>query len=133
MNEGKSKQNAGQRPQPLTLQLAPALSEYLRREAGSRGIDPAELARTLLMRGLHSERLGNVARDLSSQAGPTISDEGHAVARLEAGAMLGALSEWHDGASIGAGKSVAAGRPPSDSAMGVMRAALERARSGRAG
>ncbi len=133
MNEGKSKQNAGRCPQSLTLQLAPALSEYLRREAGSRGIDPAELARRLLMRGLHSERFGNVARDLNSQTGPTISDEGHALARLEAGALLGALSDWHDGAPVGAGKSVAAGRLPRESAMSAMRAALERARSRRAG
>jgi len=78
---------------PLTVRLSPALAEFLRREAGRRGISAPELARQLLMRGLHEQRLDDVIRDLCPDCGAAPpSSEAMLAARLEAGAVLGAFS-----------------------------------------
>jgi len=79
--------------EPLTVRLPPALAEFLRREAGRRGISPSALTRQLLMRGLHAQRLDDVIRDLCPDRGAAApSSEAMLAARLEAGAVLGAFS-----------------------------------------
>lgn len=78
---------------PLMVRLPPALAEFLRREAGRRGVTAPELARQLLMRGLHAQRLDDVIRDLYPDCGAAPpSSEAMLAARLEAGAVLGAFS-----------------------------------------
>ena len=78
--------------EPLTLRVAPALSEYLRREAASQAVDPADLASRLLMRGLHAERLDEFADALAVPGGqPEVTDEARMAAGLEAAALLGSL------------------------------------------
>ena len=58
---------------PLAVRLPPALGEFLRREAGRRGISASELARQLLMRGLHEQRLDDVIRDLCPDCGANLN------------------------------------------------------------
>ena len=78
------------------VRLPPALAEFLRREAGRRGVTAPELARQLLMRGLHAQRLDDVIRDLCPDCGASPpSSEAMLAARLEAGAVLGAFSTPH--------------------------------------
>lgn len=110
--------------EPLTLRLAPALSEYLRREAASRALDPAEFAERLLMRGLHQQRLDDVTRDIcpcADPGGPTI--EALLAARLEAGAMLGAFGAWPGPAACG-------GPAPDEPAAAAARLLIDRLRHG---
>jgi hypothetical protein len=93
MSEPMAVPNAAPCGGPLTLELAPALSEYLRTEAARRSLEPVELAHRLLMRGLHQQRLDDVINELCPGAsGATPSIEVLLAARLEAGAMLGAFA-----------------------------------------
>ena len=117
MKEGKGRPGPGPAAEPLTLRLAPALSEYLRREAASAAVDPADLASRLLMRGLHAERLDEFADDLAwCGEQPELSEEGRLVAGLEAAALLGSLWSLRD---------VRAGN-----ALGVRRSRERRRRAG---
>jgi hypothetical protein len=117
----------GERDRTLVVQLSPALDEYLRREAARRSIAPDELACRLLMRGLHQQRLDDVTHDLCQSPGATTpTEEALLAARLEAGAMLGAISAWP-------GASGALNAPPSDAVTGAALEIIERMRGGKAG
>ena len=110
------------RDEPLTVRLSAALGEFLRREAERRSIEPEELVRLLLMRGLHAQRLDDVIRDLCPDCGTTPpSSEAMLAARLEAGAVLGAFAAMPqaqpDASQAEVGKA--------------MRAAIDRARDRR--
>ena len=108
--------------EPLTVRLPPALAEFLRREAARHGISPPELARQLLMRGLHSQRLDDVIRDLCPDCdAPQPSSEAMIAAQLEAGAVLGALP-----ASRAASRGSARRAAPADPRE-TMRHAIDRA------
>jgi hypothetical protein len=93
MSEPMALPDADRCGEPLTLKLAPALSEYLRTEAARRSLEPAELAQRLLMRGLHQQRLDDVLSELCPGASASSpSSEALLAARLEAGAMLGVFA-----------------------------------------
>jgi len=79
--------------EPLTVRLPEALGEFLRREAERRAIEPTELVRLLVMRGLHAQRVDDVIRELCPDCGTNApSSEAMIAARVEAGAVLGAFS-----------------------------------------
>lgn len=123
MSEPMALPDADRCGEPLTLKLAPALSEYLRKEATRRSLEPAELAQRLLMRGLHQQRLDDVINELCPGASGTVpSSEVLLAARLEAGAMLGAFAV--DSLAL-------PGCPPPPTSCNLTRELLERFRSQR--
>lgn len=124
---GPTSPGIGERGRMLVVRMSPALDEYLRHEAARRSLAPDELACRLLMRGLHQQRLDDVTDDLCQSSDATApTEEALLAARLEAGAMLGAISAWP-------GASGAVNGPPPGAATGAARELLERLRGSSAG